>query len=177
MLSTSDTSRKAARGGQLTRLSATESDPATATRVSASREPEGGRPASTSDPAATGSGSPAVTLTYVYQCSDGQQRVVLIALEESGAWLVYDAPGHGESGETGLLVERIDGSGDLLGEALGVARTYVADQQTFHAGERLEPYDPLPKAQTVPLTAIREHAENAARAVHRHPDQTAAHAA
>ncbi len=129
--------------------------------------------AKTSMPGATDPGSPPPALAYGYRRRDGEDRNVLVAVDETDTWLVYDVPTRQAGEATGLLVERLTGSDDRLEKALPLALDYWARQTAFHADEHPRP-DPLPKPRAVPLPVALEHAERAERAVRVHHTQQAA---
>jgi hypothetical protein len=94
-----------------------------------------------------------------YTARDGHCREVILGVEETGVWLVYDIG----RADTGLLVGRLDGAHEKLHQALALQTDYTACQFAFARGERDEftcP-DPLPKPVGVSITQIRARAERA----------------
>lgn len=126
-------------------------------------------------------------LEYTYTTWDGQARKAVVgvdSIEETGAWSVYDMPADGKHTH-GWLVERLDGYDDKLPKATGLARSYAADQQRFHDGERGEHAKPDPLTRPVvdddgkrhpvevPLVEIRKHVVLARLLAARKPDTQA----
>jgi hypothetical protein len=138
-----------------------------------------------SAPTSTEAGSE--PLEYTYTTWDGKTRKAVVgvdAIEETGAWSVYDMPVGGKHTH-GWLVDRIDAPDDKLDEATSLARAYAADQQGYHDGERgghAKP-DPLPRPVVdengrhqpveVPLAEIRKHVALARRQAAGKPDPQA----
>jgi hypothetical protein len=111
-------------------------------------------------------------LEYPYTTSDGERRSVVVgvdSIEMTGTWSVYDVPVGGKYTH-GWLVERLAGNDEKVGEAIGLAAEYAADQQRFNDQERGEQAksDPLSRPIVdengkrrpveVPLSEIRENA-------------------
>jgi hypothetical protein len=139
-----------------------------------------GRPTPT-EPAATAAAGPHSKLALDYRRSSGRRRSVLVAVDETDVWCVYDVPAEPKRrARTGLLVERLGSYGDKLDQALALAADYQAAQSEFHAGKREHCTcpDPLPDARRRPLAAIRRDAARARSAVReQHTKPTAAIAA
>jgi hypothetical protein len=76
--------------------------------------------------------------TAHYRTRDGTEHVVLTYRTPEGRWQVLDRANHGT-----LVVETLTGHDDRLAQAEALARDYVAEQQAYHQGQRLE--NPLPK--------------------------------
>jgi hypothetical protein len=124
-------------------------------------------------PAATGPARPLSLLSQFYTRRGGRARAVLVAVDQTDAWFVYDIPAGSTRAKTGLLVERLGGIDDRLDCALALAADYLACQTEFHSGARDEftcP-DPLPKASRVQLAVIRADAARAQRVVRNRQQQ------
>lgn len=121
---------------------------------------------------------PEPALALGYKRADGHTRRVLVTVDVTGVWGVYDVPTGPVGEKHGQLVDRLLGFDDRLGQALALAADYRACQEQYHAGQRtrMPCPDPLPKPVRVPLTVIRSLAARARRAVRRYhqPPQTAA---
>jgi hypothetical protein len=127
------------------------------------------RPTSSTPPASTVTG----VLARSYKRSDGTKRRVIIGVDETDCWLVYDVPS-GTAGEAeGQLVEHLIGYDERLGQALALAAEYLRCQIAFHAGERedMPCPNPLPKPQHTPLALIRRLAAQARRVLRREHSQ------
>jgi hypothetical protein len=109
----------------------------------------------------------AADLRVSYRMRDGRERIVLVGLDANGVWLVYDVLRHDRRARRGLLVERLLGDQEKVGEARALAVEYAACQTAFVQGRREEhpSRDPLPRAIRVPLWLIVRHIRLAARAV------------
>lgn len=133
------------------------------------------------EPAATDAAGAPVKLTLHYRRASGQRRAVLVALDETDVWFVYDVPAEPKRrARTGLLVDRLGGYDAKLNQALALAADYQAVQSAFHAGKREHCTcpDPLPRARRAPLAAITRDAARARRVVlEQQPKPTAAKAA
>jgi hypothetical protein len=131
--------------------------------------------------AATDAAGAPVKLSLPYRRASGQRRTVLVGLDETDVWLVYDVPDEQRRARTGLLVERFGGYGEKCKQALAMAADYQAAQSAFHAAKR-EHFtcpNPLPRARRAPLAAIARDAARARHAVlnEQQPHPTAAKAA
>jgi hypothetical protein len=133
------------------------------------------------EPGVTGAAGARVKLTLRYRRAGGQRRAVLVAVDETDVWCVYDVPAEADRrARTGLLVERLGGYEDKLDQALALAADYQAAQSEFHAGGREHTTcpDPLPRARRTPLGAIAKDAVRARRfALAQQTNPTAARAA
>ncbi len=108
--------------------------------------------------AATDAAPPRLALHY--RRRSGRRRSVLVAVDETDVWFVYDVAACDSGVKTGLLVDRLGGYDDKLDQALALAADYHAAQVAFHAGAREEftcP-DPLPGPPRRPLAVIRKDA-------------------
>lgn len=101
-------------------------------------------------------------LVIPYTAHGGQQREAVIARDTAGVWFVYDLSVATRAAKIGLVVERLDGAGEELHEAVALAVEFVADQVAYARGERRE--RPLGKPALERLSKIRRDAERAARA-------------
>jgi len=114
-------------------------------------------------------------LVVPYQMRGGRQRLVLVGVNQTGVWLVYDVP-HSDRGATrGLLVDRLLGDQEKASQARALAFEYAACQTAF-AQRRREEHpnpNPLPRPTRVPLALIRSHTRAAQRAVAGEPDLAA----
>ncbi|MGH2902881.1 MAG: hypothetical protein ACRDK7_04760 [Solirubrobacteraceae bacterium] len=131
-------------------------------------------------PAATGGADVPVKLALRYRRAGGQRRAVLVAVDETDVWFVYDVPAEPKRrARTGLLVERLAGHEDRLDQALALAADYQAAQSAFHAGEREHCTcpDPLPRVRRTPLVVIARDAVRARRFALDQPKPTAVEAA
>ncbi len=119
-------------------------------------------------PAATDAAGAPVKLTLHYRRARGQRRAVLVAVDETDVWFVYDVPAEPKRrARTGLIVERLGGYDEKCSQALALAADYHAAQSAFHASER-EHFtcpDPLPRARRAPLAVIGRDAARARRVV------------
>ncbi|MGA2163338.1 MAG: hypothetical protein ABSH36_02585 [Solirubrobacteraceae bacterium] len=113
-------------------------------------------------PSSKSTSPPGSALGIPYTALDGAKRQALIALDATGVWFVYDTPFVTRGVKTGLVVDRLDGAGEGLPEAVALAVEYVADQCAYTRGERLE--SPLPRETEERLVKIRRDAKRAAQA-------------
>lgn len=112
-------------------------------------------------------------LSRSYKRSDGTKRRVVIGVDETDCWLVYDIPSGAGGDPDGQLVEHLIGYDERLGQALALATEYLRCQTAFHAGERKEMPcpNPLPKPEKAPLALIRRLGGRARRAIQREHSQ------
>lgn len=138
-----------------------------------SRRPMTGEPAATEPPHL------APKLTLHYRRRSGRRRTVLVAVDQTDVWFVYDVPAGTARASTGLLVDRLGGYDDRLDAALALAQDYLATQTAFRAGRRddFTCPDPLPRARRRPLAVIRRDAARARTVVAKHSEPDAAIAA
>jgi len=101
-------------------------------------------------------------LAIPYTARGGQQREAVIAVDAAGVWFVYDLSSATRAANAGLVVERLDGAGEELHEAVALAAEFVASQVAYARGDRLD--SPLPKSAQERLPKIRRDAQRAARA-------------
>ena len=103
-------------------------------------------------------------LIVSYKAPSGRRRLVLLAVDENGVWLVYDVPAGSTKAKTGVLVDRLLGDQEKVEEARALAVNYAACQTAFAQGHREEHPNPnpLPKPTRVPIQTIRQHAAWAA---------------
>ncbi len=110
----------------------------------------------------------ATPLAIPYTALGGQERQAVVAVDAAGVWFVYDIPAAPRAAKTGFLVDRLDGAGEELHEAVALAAEYVACQLAYARGYRLEHTveNPLPKSgqHEEHLSKIRRDAQRAARA-------------
>ena len=113
--------------------------------------------------ATVGPGERSPTLRWTYRRASGRRREVLVGLDASGVWLVYDLPAARRAQKRGLLVERLGEDDDELWQAVALAEDYVACQEAFHSSRRdaCTCPDPLPGPKPLDLEAIQA---NTARA-------------
>lgn len=102
-------------------------------------------------------------LVVSYKAPSGRRRLVLVAVDENGVWLVYDVPASTKV-KSGVLVDRLLGDQEKVEEARALAVNYAACQTAFAQGRREEHPNPnpLPKPTRVPIQTIRQHAAWAA---------------
>ena len=105
-------------------------------------------------------GTAPTPLTIPYTARGGQQREAVIAVDAAGVWFVYDLSVATRAANAGLVVERLDGAGEELHEAVALAAEFVADQVAYARGEQLD--SPLPKSAQERLSKIRRDAQRAA---------------
>ncbi len=101
-------------------------------------------------------------LVIPYTARGGQQREAVIAVDAAGVWFVYDLSPATRAAKAGLVIERLDGAGEELHEAVALAAEFVAGQVAYAHGDRLD--SPLPKSAQERLSKIRRDAQRAARA-------------
>jgi hypothetical protein len=113
-------------------------------------------------------GLPAV-LRWTYRRASGRRRSVVIALDSTGVWFVYDLPAARGASRKGLLVERLGGYDDKLWQAVALAKDYLASQEAYRDSRRENCTcpDPLPRPTRVDLQVIDEAASRARRVVDR----------
>ncbi len=106
-------------------------------------------------------------LLVTYRTRDGRPRLVLVGVNRSGVWLVYDVPQDDIQTRRGLLVDHLLGVQEKVEEARGLALEYATCQTAFAEGRREEHPNPnpLPRPIRVPMRLIRRHARAAAQAV------------
>jgi hypothetical protein len=86
----------------------------------------------------------APTLAISYTAIGGQERRVVVALDTTGAWSVYDVPTIAGSCKQGAVVQHLDGAEDGLVQAVAIAIEYVAGQHAYRSGNRAEHALPNP---------------------------------